>query len=127
MADPISTLFHKADAYLRSAAVLLELEDYDSCASRCYFAMFYAAQGLLKHKTGKLPSQEGIRSAFVKNFVEPGVLPEKAGDMLDRGYDLQERADYSSDFAIDQATAERALQEAEAFVTTAGRRAGHFE
>ena len=127
MADPISALFHKADTYLRSAAVLLELEDYDSCASRCYFAMFYAAQGLLMHKTGKLPSKEGIRSAFVKKFIESGIFPEKAGDMLDRGYALQERADYSSDFAVNQATAERALQEAEAFVTAAGRRAGHFD
>ena len=125
MAAPTTDLFQKSQQYLRSAAVLLELEDFDSCASRAYFAMFYAAQGLILHEQGQLPTSQGIRSAFYEVFIETGRLPDRAADMLDRGYSLQERADYSSGFAVSQEQAERALQEAEAFVTAAERLTGH--
>ena len=118
MAETTDVLLHKAQTYLRSAAVLLELEDYDSCASRAYFAMFYAAQALLLKEHGQMPEDQGIRSAFYSAFVETGVLPEQAGAALDRGYELQERGDYSHRFAVSQQDAERVLQEAEAFVNS---------
>ncbi|MDX1547613.1 MAG: HEPN domain-containing protein [Rhodothermales bacterium] len=118
MAETTDVLMHKAQTYLRSAAVLLELEDYDSCASRAYFAMFYAAQALLVNENGALPEKKGIRSAFVEQFVDGGTLPEQAGNALHYAYELQERGDYSHTFAVEQGEAERVLQEAEAFVTT---------
>lgn len=127
MADSVEQLLNKAQTYLRSAAVLLELEDYDSCASRAYFAMFYAAQALLLKERGELPKQQGIRSAFVETFVESGPLPERAGEALNAGYHLQEKADYSHGFAVEQADAEHILQEAEAFVNSLGRLALHWE
>lgn len=118
MTDTTSVLFEKAQTYLRSAAVLYELEDYDSCASRCYFAMFYAAQGLLLRETGTLPAEQGIRSAFIEAFITTGQLPERAGAALRYAHALYEHGDYSHSFAVDRAAAERALQEAEAFVNT---------
>ena len=118
MPDTTGVLFAKAQTYLRSAAVLYELEDFDSCASRCYFAMFYAVQAVLLHEQGALPSQQGIRSAFIEAFVETGRLPERAEDALALAHDLYEQGDYSHRFAVDAAAAERALQEAEAFVNS---------
>lgn len=124
MAPPPNDLLQKAQQYLRSAAVLLELEDFDSCASRAYFAMFYAAQGLVIYEQGQLPTTQGIRSAFYQLFIETGRLPARAADMLDRGYGLQEKADYSSQFALSREEAEQTLQEAEAFVIAAERLLG---
>lgn len=117
-------LFQKAQKYLRSAAVLLELEDYDSCASRSYFAMFYAAQAALLIEQQELPEQQGIRSAFRERFVETERLPRRAGDALESAYDQHQIADYGSSFGVKQEDAERTLQEAEAFVNSLQRFAG---
>ena len=121
MADVTEQLFQKAQTYLRSAAVLFELEDYDSCASRAYFAMFFAAQAVLLHEHGALPGKQGIRSAFEETFVESGRLPEHAAAALNQAYDLQEKGDYAHSFAVAQDEAEHTLQQAEAFVNSLDR------
>lgn len=120
-------LFQKAQKYLRSAAVLLEMEDYDSCASRSYFAMFYAAQAVLLAELGKRPNQQGIRTAFRERFVETQRLPERAAEALERAHDQCEMADYGSAFGVKQEHAERTLQEAEAFVNSLQRLSGRSE
>lgn len=114
-------LLQKAQTYLRSSAVLLELEDFDSCASRAYFAMFYAAQALVMEEQGKVGAGRGIRSAFNQLFVDTGRLPRRAGDAFDRIAEYQEVGDYAHHFAISESQAEWALQEAEAFVNSIAR------
>ena len=118
MADTTAMLLNKAQAYLRSAAVLCELEDFDSCASRCYFAMLYAAQALFFREDSTLPAQDRIGPAFVETFVAPGRLPQRAGSALRYAHLLYEKGDFSPMFAVARSEAERVLQEAEAFVNT---------
>ena len=117
--DATETLLRKAQQYLRSAAVLLEMGDLDSCASRAYFAMFYAAQAALRTEGYDVASAgSGIRSAFIERFVESGRFPERAGYVLNRVYELQQQGDYAPRAAVAQGAAEHALQEAEAFVNS---------
>lgn len=116
-----ASLLKKAQKYLQSAAVLLELEDFDSCASRSYFAMFYAAQAALLHVGDAIPATQGIRSAFVTRFVESGQFPARAAKALNEAAEYQEVGDYSHDFAIRRENAEHVLQEAEAFVNSVDR------
>lgn len=118
MDDKIEALLKKAQKFLRSAAVLIELEDFDSTASRAYFAMFFAAQAALLHETQALSSKQGIRSAFISRFVENGPLPEQAADAFQRASELQEMGDYAYDFAVRSSDAELILAEAEAFVNS---------
>lgn len=47
MKREIKDLLKKADRYLRSAELLLKDGDFDSCVSRCYYAMFYSAEAIL--------------------------------------------------------------------------------
>ncbi len=119
--DKIRALESKAQTFLRSAAVLLELEDFDSCASRAYFAMFFSVQALLLHETASLPSKQGIRTAFLERYVDSGRLPSRAGEALQRAADLQELGDYGYGHAVSQPDAEYVLQEAEAFVNSLAR------
>ncbi len=111
-------LLRKAQKYLQSAAVLFELEDFDSCVSRAYFSMFYAAQAALLHVGQTIPATQGIRSAFISEFVETGHFPARAGKVLNDAAEFQEVADYSHDFAVREVDAEVILQEAEAFVNS---------
>lgn len=112
-------LLEKAQRYLRSAAVLLELEDADSCVSRAYFAMFFAARAVLE-MDGSVPGRRQIRSTFLERYVDSGPLPDRAGDAFDRVNRLWELADYSGE-GVDEEDAEAALQEAEAFVNSLDR------
>lgn len=118
MDDKIEALLNKSQKYLRSAAVLFELEDFDSSASRSYFAMFYAAQAMLLSETQAFSSKQGIRSSFVEQFVENGPLPGRAAEALERVSELQEVGDYAYDFAVSESDAEFALSESEAFVNS---------
>lgn len=118
MDERIDALLMKAQKFLRSAAVLLELEDFDSTASRSYFAMFFAAQAALLSRADALPSKQGIRSAFVDRFVDDGPLPDRAADVLQRASELQEVGDFAHDFAVSGDDAEFILAEAEAFVNS---------
>ncbi len=118
MDEKVEALLKKAQKFLRSAAVLIELEDFDSTASRAYFAMFFAAQAALLQETQALSSKQGIRSAFISRFVENGPLPEQAADALQRASELQEMGDYAYDFAVQASDAELILSEAEAFVNS---------
>lgn len=121
MDDRIDVLLRKAQKFLRSAAVLLEMEDYDSCASRAYFAMFYTVQALLLSTGGNLPTRQGIRSTFTQAFVTTGRLPARAEEALSQAYELQEVGDYGHTFAVPREQAEWALAEAEAFVNSLTR------
>lgn len=47
MSEDIRALLEKAERYLRSAKLLENAGDYDSAASRSYYAMFYGAEALL--------------------------------------------------------------------------------
>jgi uncharacterized protein (UPF0332 family) len=121
MDDRIEPLLKKAQKYLQSAAVLLELEDFDSCVSRGYFAMFYAAQAALMKNGGGMPSNSRLRHTFIDMYVGSGLLPQRAGEAFNKAADLQELGDYGQDFLIDQESAEYVLQEAEAFVNSIAR------
>lgn len=123
--DVVTTLLRKAQTYLRSAAVLFELEDYDSTVSRAYFAMFYAAQALLQRHAVRIAPGQGLRTAFVARFVTTGLLPERAAVALERGNALMEVADFAHAFGIESAEAEAMLAEAEAFVNSVATLAAH--
>ena len=110
------SLFDKAQQFLRSAAVLFELEDFDSCASRAYFAMFFSAQALLTADGQRHAGRRSARTAFVERYVEGGELPKRAGEAFAEAQQLQEIADFGGKLAVSEQQAERVLQEAEAFV-----------
>ena len=117
MDDQTRQLLDKSQQYLRSAAVLLEIGDYDSSVSRAYFAMFYAAQAALLMTDASVRSRRSVRSAFVERFVDGrGRFPRRAAEVLHHGYELQEAADYAQRSAVSEDDAEGLLGEAEAFI-----------
>jgi len=72
MKKEIKDLLEKSDRYLRSAELLLKDGDFDSCASRCYYAMFYSAEAILLTNDLKASSHKGVISLFGSTLSKQG-------------------------------------------------------
>ena len=70
----IKDFVKKAEKYLRTAEHTLSDGDYDSCVSRCYYAMFYTAEVLLLTKGLKASSHKGVLRLFGQHFVKTGIF-----------------------------------------------------
>lgn len=110
----------KAEEALKAADLCYDSGLYDSCASRCYYAMFWAAIAALEW-TG-YPSQKwshsGLSSVFGRELVKKRQLlsPTLAGHLGD-GYDLRRLADYERR-PVSQKRTKRALDGTKEFVAS---------
>jgi len=70
-------LFEKAERYIRSAQLLAADGDFDSAASRLYYAMFYIAEALLEAKGLSFSSHKAVISAFGQQFAKVQLLESR--------------------------------------------------
>ena len=117
MIKEIEDLTEKAKRFLRSAEVLLIDRDYDSCVSRCYYAMFFLAEAILLTKGLKASSHKGVISIFGEHFIKTGILGKELGRALNDTYDSRQIGDYAIGFMITKDEAESRLEKARNFVT----------
>lgn len=112
----IEILSAKAQTFLGSAGQLLSIGDYNSCASRCYYAMFLMAQAALLTKNLSSPSHKGVISLFGEQFAKTGVLESHMGRTLNFAYDKRIVGDYGVSVSVAQDEAEHLLEAARDFV-----------
>jgi uncharacterized protein (UPF0332 family) len=92
--DELAALLRKARRYLDSAVLLKNDGDYDSAASRLYYAMFYCAEALLLTKDVTRSSHGGVIAAFGEHLVRTGDLPQEMHRWLLDGFSSRQLADY---------------------------------
>ena len=107
----------RARKYLKTASLAFQEEDYESCVSRAYYAMFYMTRALIRQHGIGARTHSGIINQFSLHFVKTGVLPIEMAEALSRAFNLRQLAEYADDFVIPRDEAEAALQDAENFVT----------
>jgi uncharacterized protein (UPF0332 family) len=112
----IEILSAKAQTFLGTAERVLNSGDYDSCASRCYYAMFLMAQAALLTKNLKASSHKGVISLFGEHFVKTGVLESHMGRILNFAYDKRIVGDYGVSLSVARDEAEDLLDAARDFV-----------
>ncbi len=112
----IEILAAKAQTFLRTAERAMSDGDYDSCASRCYYAMFSIAQAALLTKGLSASSHKGVISLFGEHFVKTGVLEGHMGRTLNYAYDTRIVGDYGVSASVAQDEAEELLDAARDFV-----------
>ena len=119
MSQPAPPWLEKSRRFLRSSAALMELEDFDSAASRAYYAMFHAAEALLLSKGLEFASHRAVQSAFGREFAKNALLPERFHRSLLDAFESRMSADYESSVGIDSETAQERLADAIEFVDAA--------
>jgi uncharacterized protein (UPF0332 family) len=110
-------LLRKANRFLRTAELALDDGDYDSCVSRCYYAMFFMAEAILFSKGMRASSHKGVIKLFGEHFVKTGIVEAEFGKMLKRAYDSRQKGDYAIGFAVSEKEARESLERAKSFVS----------
>jgi len=94
-ADQIRLMIEKAHRSLRSAENLLQTEDYESCSSRAYYAVFHILQAALLTKDLVYSKHSGVISAFSEHFLKEGVFPRDFAKRIRKLRKDRETGDYS--------------------------------
>lgn len=114
--NAIDELTEKANRFLRTAEIALELGDFDSCVSRCYYAMFFLAEAALFTKGLSASSHKGVLSMFSQHFVRTGMFPREMGRLLNDAYDKRIVGDYGIGLTLAAEEVQQLLTDARAFV-----------
>lgn len=107
----------QADEFLSDAKALSEEKRLKSAVDRAYYAMYWAAHGLLLYKGVRQPrTHTGLIRAFGQKTVEKGVVEKRFGRMLSRAFDLRQASTYRIDAEFEEESVERIINEAEEFI-----------
>lgn len=118
------TLLAKAGRALPAARRALEQGDTETAADRAYYAVFYAGWALLDAEGhGRPKTHSGLVAEVSRVFVKPGRMEAAAAAIVARLHNLRLVADYTLQ-AVSLADAQRAVAEADAFISEAQRMPG---
>lgn len=121
MTAPVPPPLVKARRFLRSAEVLRDDGDFDSAASRLYYAMFHAAEAVLAAKGLKFKTHRAVLAGYGRHAVQSGDMPEETHRWFLDAYDLRHLGDYTPLAAVQESQIEVFVRRAAAFVEEAER------
>jgi uncharacterized protein (UPF0332 family) len=90
----VQRLLEKADHALEVAESLLEQGFPQDASSKIYYAMFYAAQALLRSKDIDVVKHSAVESALGYHFAKTGRIDPKYHRMLINARKVRETVDY---------------------------------
>lgn len=116
MREPTDPLLTKARRFLRSAVILGSDGDYDSAASRLYYAMFYCAEALLLSKGLSFSTHRAVIANFGQHFAKTGNLPPEMHQWLREAFDRRQQGDYSHTPLVEERHVQELHVKAQEFV-----------
>ena len=112
----IRKLLEKADHALEVAEELKRKNYHSDAASKVYYAMFYAAQALLKSEEIDVKKHSAVESTIGYYFAKSGRLDPKYHKMLINARKIREIADYDIQEEIVEPQATLTLSQGREFV-----------
>jgi uncharacterized protein (UPF0332 family) len=116
MTEEVKKHLEKAERSLEVARDLLTKEYFEDACSKAYYAMFYAAQALLKRHGIQMKKHSAVIAKFGEHFAKTGIIDPKYHRLLIEAREDRELADYDVFATIDQDTAEERVKAAKEFV-----------
>lgn len=112
-------LLIKAERFIRSARVLADDGDFDSAASRLYYAMFFIAEALLAARGASFSSHSAVISAFGQQFAKTKEIDPRFHRALLTGFSQRQLGDYAASSGLSDVDIESLVGEAVSFLTAA--------
>jgi uncharacterized protein (UPF0332 family) len=116
---PSELLFSKAERFIRSAQLLIEDGDYDSAASRIYYAMLYIAEALLEAHGHTFSSHKGVISAYGQLFAKMNILHPRFHQALLTAFSQRQLGDYAINSGLSQEDINLLMKDATEFLKSA--------
>lgn len=114
---------YEVKLYIEHAREMLEvaarnLADgfYGSAVNRAYYAIFYAANALLRTRSIIRSKHSGVMAAFRQYFVKPGLIEVQYSRIYGRVMDDRHASDYDVETATEPERAETDWEDARRFV-----------
>ncbi len=116
MTEEVRKYLERAEHALLVAEELMAGGHAPDAASKIYYAMFYAAQALLKAEGIDVIKHSAVESAIGYYFAKTGRLNPKFHKMLMSARKIREIADYDIDEEIVEPVASLKIEEGHAFL-----------
>lgn len=107
----------RAHRSLDAARTLSERGLLEEAMSRAYYAMFYAAQALLKSEGVERRKHSAVEAVLGQHFVKTGKLSIEHFDAFSEARALREQADYAILEKLQRPLVQERILAAEAFVS----------
>lgn len=109
--------------YIENAQEMLEVAAhnltggfYGSAVNRAYYAIFYAANALLRTRDIVRSKHSGVIAAFRQHFVKPRLIEAEYSRIYGRVMENRHVGDYEVAVSVDSETAKKDLRDAQRFV-----------
>ena len=112
MSKYVKEMWRRAEEALKTAEVDIQVSP-DACASRAYYAAFYAVSALFAREDREFTKHTAVRAAVHRDLVKAGRWPVSAGQDYSFLYQLRQTGDYGGAQHVSHAEAREALQAAE--------------
>lgn len=86
--------------------------------NRIYYACFYIISAVLLQQRLRFKKHSGVRAAFHKHLVKPGLVGREYGEFYDEIFEARQRGDYLELVYFEKEQVEEWLQKARQFVET---------
>ena len=97
-------MLDKARRYIDTAELLRRNGDFDSAASRLYYAIFYCAEALLWQRGLKFSPHSAVIAAFGQHFAKTGLLPPELHRWFQDAFDRRNEGDYQFEPVVTEQT-----------------------
>jgi uncharacterized protein (UPF0332 family) len=114
--EEVARYLSRADRALDAAETLARAGFLPDAASRTYYAMFYAAQALLKSEGIDVTKHSAVESELGYRFAKTGRIDPKYHKMLINARKIREMADYDIYEEIVEPAVSLEVQEGREFV-----------
>lgn len=116
MTEEVQKLIKKAEHALEVAEELMNDGYPSDAASKIYYAMYYAAQALLKSEGIDVVKHSAVESALGYFFAKTGRIDPKYHRMLIDARKIREIADYDIEEEIIEPVASLKIEEGKSFL-----------
>lgn len=115
--EVVNYWWDKAESSILSAQRELDAGAYIYSINRLYYALFYAVSAVLLEKDITFKKHSGVRAAFHRNIVKPGLMEIKWGKLYDQLFEDRHEGDYIALIEFNKSYVETRLKECKAFLT----------
>ncbi len=114
--EVINYWLEKAESSMLSAQRELDAGAYIYSVNRLYYTLFYAVSAVLLKKGVAFKKHSGVRAAFHRNIVKPGLMEIKWGKLYDQLFEDRHEGDYIALVEFNKDYVEFRLKECKAFL-----------